>query len=297
MGVLIIFCHMGKDDVINFYKKSWPIIIKLLQVDKTYCIHHGYYEKGIHTHVQSVHNMNDFIGRLLKLESKENHATQILDSGCGVGGTIIHLAKKYPHVNCKGITIIPEHIKIAKKLAKENQVSSNTDFLLADFMDTGFSPDQFDAVYLIESACYAPKKQMLIHEMYRILKPGGTLVIIDCFRTPVQFDQLLNTFYIWFCKSWGLPNLISIDEFEYFLRTECFQHISIIDLTKNIIHSIVREDVISIPYLFSMLFRKLIRGKNYKIEEDQNFLAAASLCSTIMGLKKGITYNAITAMK
>jgi tocopherol O-methyltransferase len=288
---------MGKDDVIYFYRKSWSVIVKLLCVDKTYCIHHGYYEKGIRTHVQSVLNMNDYIGRLLKLETKGNQTKQVLDAGCGIGGTVIYLAKKYPNVKFQGITIVPDHIKIAKNLAKQKQIARNTDFILADFIKTGFPANQFDAIYLIESASYAQKKQMLIQEMHRILKPGGTLVIVDCFRTAVLFNQLLNRFYIWFCKAWGLPNLISIEECEDILKTRGFQNITTKDLTKNVMRTILRCDILGIPYLFSILFRRMIQGKHYKIEEDPAFLAAASFCSSIIGLAKGITYNAVTAMK
>src|SRR4030042_3057740 len=211
---IVYFYCMGKDDVTYFYRKSWSVIVKLLCVDKTYCIHHGYYEKGIRTYVQSVLNMNDFIGRLLQLETKGNQIKQVLDAGCGIGGTVIYLAKKYPNVKFQGITIVPEHIKIAKNLAKENQVANNTDFIQADFIDTDFPANQFNAIYLIESASYAQKKQMLIHALHRILKPGATLIIVDCFRTTILLNQLLNRFYIWFCKAWGIPNLISVDEFE-----------------------------------------------------------------------------------
>ena len=288
---------MGKDDVTYFYQKSWSVIVKLLCVEKTYCIHHGYYEKGIRTYVQSVLNMNDFIGRLLQLETKGNQTKHVLDAGCGIGGTVIHLAKKYPNVKFQGITIVPEHVKLAQNLAKENQVTSNTDFILADFNDTGFSADQFDAIYLIESACYAQKKQMLIHEMHRILKPGGTLVIVDCFRTTVLLNQVLNRFYLWFCSAWGLPSLISIDECEDFLKTRGFQNIVMKDLTKNVMRTILRCDILGLPYIFSILFRRMIQGKRYRLEDDPAFLAAASFCSSIIGLKKGITYSAITAMK
>lgn len=288
---------MKKRDAIDFYQKNWPFIVKLLQVDKTHCIHHGCYEKGIRTHIQSVLNMNDLVGRLLELDSKKKQINQVLDAGCGIGGTVIHLAKKYPKINFTGITIISEHIEMAKDLAKENQVDVNTDFILEDFMETGFSSNQFDAIYLIESASYSPKKQILIREMYRILKPGGTLVIIDCFRTDVQFNQFLNNIYVLFCKGWALPNLIALDKLKDSLKTEGFHEIITSDLTKNVRRTIIMGDVLSIPYLVKMVMRKIIQGKSYQIEEDPELLAAASLLSTIIGLKKGITYNAVTAIK
>lgn len=288
---------MGKEHVISFYRKSWPLIVKLLQVDKTYCIHHGYYEKGIRTHVQSVLKMNDVIGSLLHLETPGGHIKKVLDAGCGIGGTVIHLAKRYPSVAFVGITILPEHIKTAQRLAHDHQVDGSTEFLLADFMDTGFSPSMFDAVYLIESACYAPNKHLLLHELYRILKPGGTLVVIDCFRTSVQVNPLLNTFYNGFCRSWGLPPLIVLDDFKGLLHAEGFHNITARDLSKNVMRSIIREDVLSSPYLISLLLRRMMQGKHYRAEDDSQILALASISSSLMGLKKAITYQAVIAEK
>lgn len=288
---------MKKKNFSDFYQKNWPLIVKLLQVDKTHCIHHGFYEKGIHSHVKSVLNMNDFVGRLLKLDSKNNKINRVLDAGCGIGGTIIHLAKKYPKINFVGITIVPTHVEIARNLAKENQVENNSNFFLKDFIKTGFSSNQFDAIYMIESASYSQNKQMLIHEMNRIIKPGGTLVIIDCFRTNVKFNQFLNDIYILFCKGWGLPKLIRLENIIDTLKTEGFNEIKAMNLTKNVRRTILFGNVLSIPYLFSMILKKILYGKNYQIAEDKKLLASTFLLSAILGLKKGITYNAVTAFK
>ena len=281
----------------NFYQKNWSLMVKLLQVDKTHCIHHGYYEKGIRSHIQSVLNMNDFLEWLLGLDSKDTQYKKILDAGCGIGGTAIYLAKKYPHINFTGITITPEHIEMAKNLSKKNHVSINTDFFLKDFVKTGFPSNQFDAIYLVESSCYAPKKQILIREMYRILKPRGVLAFIDVFLTDIKLNPYLKNIYVWFCKGWGLPNLIKLVEFKEFLKNEGLRDIVTRDITKNVTRSILRGDVLSIPYLFSIITNKIILGKKYQIEEDKKFLGIVPVLTTVLGIKKGITYNAITAIK
>lgn len=281
----------------DIYQKNWPLIVKLYQVDKTYCINHGFYEKGIRTYVQSVLNMNDFVGGLLGIDSKDKQGKKILDAGCGIGGTVIYLAKKYPHINFTGITVVTDHIEIAKNLAKENQVSINTDFILMDFINTGFPSNHFDAIYLVESSCYALKKHILIREMYRILKPGGTLVIIDVFLTNVKLNPFLKNIYFWFCKGWGLPNLIKLEEFKDSLKTEGFREIVTRDLTKNVIRSILRGDVLSMPYIFPIIINKIILGKSYRIEEDSKFFGTLPVLTTILGIKRGITYNVVTAIK
>jgi len=282
---------------IDFYRNNWSLLVKLLQIDQTHCIHHGYYEKGIRTHVQSVLNMNDFIGRLLKLDSEIKQCKKILDAGCGIGGTVVYFAKKFPDIKFTGINIVPDHIEMAKNLAKEKKVLSNTDFFVKDFVDTDLSSNHFDAIYLMESSCYALQKQMLIREMYRILKPGGILVITDVFRTLVELNPILTNIYDSFCKGWGLSDLIDIEEFIFYLEKEGFHNIVNKAVTKHVTRTILRGDVLSIPYLVSMMSKKIFLGKKYQMTKDSQFPGISPVLTSMLGIKKAITYNAVTAMK
>jgi ubiquinone/menaquinone biosynthesis C-methylase UbiE len=287
----------NKQNVIDYYQDNWQLSVKLWQVDKTYCIHHGLYEKGIHTHIQSVLNMNDFVAKLLDLNSKSERIKNILDAGSGIGGTIVHLAKKYPNINFKGITIIPEHIQMAKRFAIENQVSSNTDFLLENYLDTNFPSKYFDAIFSLESMNYTNQRTEFIREMHRILKPGGKLIIIDAFRTKIQLNPFLKNIYIIFCKGNAIPSIAPLKDFISLLNRENFKEIIEIDLTKNIQLSVIRGNLVTIPYLFLTITRKITKGKRYRVETDTAFPAAVSVFSTIIGLKKALTYKAITAIK
>ena len=282
---------------IDFYRDNFPLIEKLLQVDQTHCIHHGYYEKGIRTHVQSVFNMNDFIGRLLKLDSEINKGKKILDAGCGIGGMVVYFAQKFPDIKFTGINIVSDHIEMAKNLAKEKNVFSNTDFFVKDFVDADLSSNHFDAIYLMESSCYALQKQMLIREMYRVLKSGGVLVITDVFRTPVQLNPFLTNIYDSFCKGWGISDLIDIEKFILYLEKEGFHNIVNKAITKQVTRTILRGDVFSIPYIVSMMSKKIFLGKKYQMTKDLQFPGISPVLTSILGLKKAITYNVVTAMK
>jgi len=227
---------MSGRESIDFYEKNWSLIVKLFRVDKTYCVNHGFYEKGIRSHVQSVLKMNDLVGDLLKIDFKNHNIKYVLDAGCGIGGTVIHLAKKYPNIKITGITNVKNHIKIAKDNAKQNNVRKNTTFLLKDFIKTGLPSNKFDAIYLIESSSYSQKKRILLQEMYRLLKPGGIIVFIDCFRTNISLNQYLKNFYNLFCKGWAIPNLVELKKFKDYLVLEDFKKITIKDFSKNVDH-------------------------------------------------------------
>ena len=85
-------------DVIDYYEGKWEDHVKWMHIDKSLGIHFGYYEKGIRTYQEAVINMNYFAGRLLDLDMLAEDKSAILDAGCGVGGSSIYLAKKYPHI-------------------------------------------------------------------------------------------------------------------------------------------------------------------------------------------------------
>ncbi|MFH1101240.1 MAG: methyltransferase domain-containing protein [Methanobacteriota archaeon] len=288
---------MSTQNVIDYYEKNWPMFVKLWQVDKTYCIHYGYYEKGVHSHIQSVYNMNDFIDRLLELRLKQGETKSVLDAGSGIGGTVVHLAKKYPSIDFTGITVIPHHVQMAEQFATENHVSSNTRFFIKDYLDTDFPSNYFDAIFSIEAINYTSKGREFVHEMQRILKPRGKLVVIDAFRTDVQLNQFLNTFYIWFCKGRSIPGLMGIEEFKTLLKEGGFTEIEDKNLSNNVQRSVIRGNLMSIPYLLSTVLKKIIRGRKYLAANDPSFPTAVSIFSSLIGLKKGVTYNAIIATK
>ncbi|MBU0496594.1 MAG: methyltransferase domain-containing protein [Candidatus Thermoplasmatota archaeon] len=281
----------------DLYRDNWSVIVKLLQVDKTHCIHHGLYEKGVFGHVSAVRHMNDFVGCLLGLDMQQCGIKKVLDAGCGVGGVSIYLAQKYPDVRVVGITNVVEQVRMAEGLAQEEGVGASTEFLVGDFCDSGFSSNGFDGVFLVESLGYVADQMRLVREMYRVLKPGGTLVVIDVFRTPVQLHGFLLMLYDCFCKCWGLSGVWRLEELVGILKEEGFCDIGIRDLTGNVVLGIVRGSVFGVPYLVSLMGSKVVRGKSFSMGEDPRFVAVESFFCMMLGIAKGITYTAVTATK
>jgi hypothetical protein len=46
-----------------------------------------------------------------------------------------------------------------------------------------------------------------------------------------------------------------------------------------------------------MMSKKIFLGKSYRITNDSQFPGISSVLTSMLGIKKAITYNAITAIK
>lgn len=200
--------------------------------DKTLAMHSGYYEKGIRTHEDAKINKNKLIGRFLDLDIL--HKTGIiLDAGCGVGGTSIYFAKKYPHIKFIGINNSQTQIRLALKFAQQNHVSSNTEFILGDYLATGL-PDNFvDGVFTIEALTRFKDKKRFLQEANRILKKNKKLVIDEVFLLKKPSKHFMKLAYDAYCTAWKIPYVESLKDFKNYLENLRFDDVKTMDITKN----------------------------------------------------------------
>jgi len=283
----------------DYYENIWspPIQVEGRDENPLLGFHYGLYEKGIKNWKEAAINMNDFVGRLLKLDNTRN--IEILDVGCGIGSTSVYLAMKYSNVKFTGITLAPSEIKFAKKIQKDNRVT-NAEFIEGSYLKTFFPSEYFDGVFAIESFGYAQNKKGFIFEMKRILKPGKKLIILDGFRTDKSIPSFLQRVYSSFLSRRALPNLMSLNDFIQSLDKEGFKQIDIIDLTKanNLMYNFLQLDFFKILINFFLLqFKKAIKGNSYKSKEDIYFVLGALVPELILGMGKKIGYYGVTAVK
>lgn len=105
----------------------------------------------------------------------------VLDAGCGAGGPAIDIAQNIPNVKIEGITISKEQAKTAQKLVKQEGVEDQIRIQVADYHNLPFDDNIFNVVYFFESISYSDNFSDLLAEVYRVLRPGGTIYIKDVF--------------------------------------------------------------------------------------------------------------------
>ena len=126
-------------------------------------------------------------GRAATLElaraAKVDSTKRVLDVGSGVGGTSRCLAREF---GCRvsGIDLTDEYCTAAAMLSHRTGLAGLVDYRQGDATSLPFPDASFDIVWTEHVAMNIPDKPRLYTEMYRVLKPGGTLAIHDILAGP-----------------------------------------------------------------------------------------------------------------
>ncbi|MEM1368786.1 MAG: methyltransferase domain-containing protein [Cyanobacteria bacterium P01_H01_bin.15] len=180
-------------------------------------LHHGFYgragtEKSGDRKQAQIRLIEEFLdwGQVKQIQT-------FLDAGCGVGGSTCYLAQKYGAQGW-GVTLSPVQQERAARRAEALGLAEQTHFQVADAQAVPVADNTFDLVWSLESGEHMPDKRQFLAECWRVLRPGGKLLLATwCHRptnswagllTPAE-NELLAQIYEVYC----LPYVISLPEY------------------------------------------------------------------------------------
>lgn len=195
-------------------------------------MHHGYYGPEGNLKKERRLAQIDLIEELLIWATVSSSAS-ILDVGCGIGGSSLYLAEKF-NAAVTGITLSPVQASRATERAQTAGLETRANFQVADALNLPFADDSFDLVWSLESGEHMPNKIRFLQECYRVLKPGGTLIMATwCHRplggtagqlTDEERNQLAEIYRVY-----ALPYVISLPEYEAIAHNVSFTNIRTAD--------------------------------------------------------------------
>jgi len=120
----------------------------------------------------------------------------ILDAGCGGGRTISKLAALATQGHVQGIDYSAESVAVSQKLNATAIAAGRVQIQQASVSQLPFADNTFDLVTAVETHFWWPNLATDLHEIFRVIKPGGQFAIIaEVYKgAPATASRLVEKF-------------------------------------------------------------------------------------------------------
>ncbi len=204
-------------------------------------MHHGYYGPTGTVRKDRRQAQIDLIDECLRW-ANVTQAAEILDCGCGIGGSALELATRF-NARVTGITLSPVQAKRATERAEAAGLAGDSapcaQFQVANALQTPFADGSFDFIWSMESGEHMPNKAGFLQECHRLLKPGGKLLMVTWCHRPT--DSLAGPLTSaergqldWIYQVYGLPYVLSLPEYQTIAENVGFQQVQTADWSQAV---------------------------------------------------------------
>lgn len=164
-------------EVARYYDASTARFLVVGGSGSALAIHRPLWAEGVRTCAEAADHVNTLLGaeaeRLLGVAP-----SRVRDLGCGVGGSVFALARRWPEATFLGVTISGAQKARAEAEAGARGLAGRCRFLQADFAEP-LAEAPGDLAIAVESHVHAPGAKAFLSAAARHLRPGGVLLIID----------------------------------------------------------------------------------------------------------------------
>ncbi|ROO59099.1 mycolic acid cyclopropane synthetase [Micromonospora sp. Llam0] len=168
------------DRVADYYEDNTRRFLLVAESPGSDAIHRGVWTPDVANVAQAVDTVNR-----LTIERLRGHVPQgsarVLDLGCGVGGTMVRLAREVDGI-ISGVTISRVQAEIAAKRFAREGLTDRCHVLCADFAELPAEP-HYDAMVAVEAVVHSPSLANLLPSLADRLRPGGRLILCDDWMT------------------------------------------------------------------------------------------------------------------
>ncbi len=134
-------------------------------------LHHGLFLTGSESPRQAQIQLLQFCSTLVNIRQCSN----VLDVGCGYGGTAIYLARNF-ECNVDGVTLSPKQARIARRQIARARISDRVHLQVGDIERLNVD-GQYDFVWVMESSEHFEDKVGFFQKAARLLRKDGKIVI------------------------------------------------------------------------------------------------------------------------
>ena len=120
--------------------------------------------------------------RSVMKEIERFQPANLIDIGCGPGGFLCAVQKRFPDIQLNALDLSEEMVR-----ETQDRLGPSAVAIVGDSEHMPLESERYEIVTCNMSIHHYPHAQDAVNEMYRILKPGGTLLLndMDC-ASPIR---------------------------------------------------------------------------------------------------------------
>ena len=192
-------------------------------------LHRAVWGPGVKSAAAAAHFVESRIANAVRLRALNQRPCRVLDLGCGVGGSLAHLAMLVPMTGV-GITLSPLQARLANHRLSEAGLSDRVTCHVGDYSHLPLRADMADLAIAIESFVHAPSPDGFFRECQRVVRTGGVLAICDDLLSALP-SPAATLVVQQFSSQWHIKTLVSREQLVASALHAGFTRIESIDLT------------------------------------------------------------------
>lgn len=218
-------------DIGRFYDQMGPFLETLLGDN----IHVGYWSgpEDESSGTEAQERLTDMMIQRARLGAGQ----RLLDIGCGTGRPAVRLAQA-TGCSVTGLSVSAMQVEQANARARKEGLSDQVRFQVADAMELPFQDASFDAVWAFESLLHMPDRAHVLRNAFRVLRPGGMLVLTDVTdQHPITDEERMLVY-----SGLMITSLLRFQEYPPLVEATGFSVEEALELTSNTRRSMVGTD-------------------------------------------------------
>lgn len=219
------------DEVADYYDRNSGRFLLVGNGRRAHSMHRELWGPGVRSARDAAAHVDDLVADEIG-DRVSRPDPVVVDFGCGVGGTLFHLAERFPGARLSGITVSRRQRTVAERLIRRNGLQGRCSVALGDFQTADLDV-RADAVIAIESFVHSESAGAFLGNAAAHLGSGGHLVVVDDFLAsePEALSPRQLGVVDRFRAGWRVPSVCTVDTFVRVGEGHGLEPVKILDLT------------------------------------------------------------------